>query len=167
MLNPISAANNPSSMARRRPCHHVWAPEYQQDIRARETGDEDRRLHIHLPTVALPLAGGSKMLFDTPPERALEGMILTELEAPCRFCGSKGLARRDRVDLLLVCHRTILRLRVGVVVSEVTLRLHEEVDLSQDAVLVTRSPLSLEQSGRAGGVRSGKRCLPACESDHD
>src|SRR5713226_5160649 len=26
MLNPISAANNPSSMASSRPCHQVWAP---------------------------------------------------------------------------------------------------------------------------------------------
>jgi hypothetical protein len=120
MLNPISAANNPSSLARRRPCHHVWAPEYQQDIRARETGDEDRRLHIHLPTVALPLAGGSKMLFDPPPELALEGIVVLELEALCRFCGSKGLARRARVDLLLVCHRTIPRLRLGALVAEVS-----------------------------------------------
>jgi hypothetical protein len=79
-------------------------PEYQQGIRAGEAGEEDGRLHIHLPTVALPLAGGSKMLFDPPPELALEGIVVLELEALCRFCGSKGLARRARVDLLLVCH---------------------------------------------------------------
>jgi hypothetical protein len=62
-------------------------PEYQQDIRAGEAGEEDGRLHIHLPTVALPLADGSKMLFDPPPELALEGIVVPELEASCRFCG--------------------------------------------------------------------------------
>ena len=47
------------------------------------------------------------MLFDPPPELALEGIVVLELEALCRFCGSKGLARRARVDLLLVCHRAM------------------------------------------------------------
>src|SRR5713226_7986786 len=125
--------------------------EYQQAIRAREAGEEDGRLHIHLPTVALPLAGGSKMLLDPPPELALEGIVVPELEASCRFCGSKGLARRARVDLVLVCHRTIPRLRVGALVAEVSTGETPQGSCpTPDAVPVTRSPPSLAQSGGRG-----------------
>jgi hypothetical protein len=70
--------------------------EHQQEIRAREAGGEDRRLHVHLPTVALPPAGGSEIFVDPPPELELEGSIVTELEASSRGCGSNGLARRAR-----------------------------------------------------------------------
>src|SRR6266508_1393586 len=86
----------------------------------REQPEEDRRLHIHLPTVALPSAGRSEMLCDPPPKLELEGIVVTEREASCRFCGSNGLAGRAHVDLLLVCHRTIPRRRLGALVSEVS-----------------------------------------------
>lgn len=46
--------------------------------------------------MALPPAGGSEILFDPPPELELEGIIVTELEASSRGCGSNGLARRAR-----------------------------------------------------------------------
>ena len=98
------------------------------------------------------------MLFDPPPELAPEGIVVPELEASCRFCGSKGLARRARVDLLLVCHRTIPRLRLGALVAEVsTVETPQGSCPTPDAVPVTRSPPSLAQSGRSGGVRRGDR----------
>src|SRR6266545_2513240 len=71
--------------------------EHQQYIRAREAGHEDRRLQVHLPTVALPPAGGSKVLLDPPPELELEDVVVAELEASSRFRGSNRLARRARV----------------------------------------------------------------------
>ena len=46
--------------------------EYQRHVRTREPHEKDRRLHVHLPAVALPPTGGPEMLRDAPPKRELE-----------------------------------------------------------------------------------------------
>ncbi len=82
-----------------------------------KAGNEDGRLQVHLPTVALPPAGGSEILFNSPPELELEGVIVPKFQASSRFCGSNWLARRARVDLLLVFHRNTPRLCPGALVT--------------------------------------------------
>ena len=54
--------------------------EDQQRIRHRETGEEDGRLHVHLPAVAWPAAGGSEILFDPAPQLELEGVAVRKFQ---------------------------------------------------------------------------------------
>jgi len=52
----------------------------------------------------LASAGNSKILFDPSPELELEGVIVPEFQASCRFWSSNGWpARRAHVELLSVC----------------------------------------------------------------
>src|SRR3989442_15865925 len=96
------------------------------------------------------------MLFDPPPELALEGIVVLELEALYRFCGSKGLARKARVDLLLVCHRTIPRLRLGALVAEVsTVETPQGSYPTLEAALPHARLPAYRKAGSRGGVRRG------------
>jgi len=47
--------------------------------------------------------------------RSLEGTIVPDFEASPQFCDFDGLARSAYVNLLLVCHRRIPQLRLGLV----------------------------------------------------
>src|SRR5207249_12074296 len=58
--------------------------EHEQQVRNSQTGDEDRRLQVHLPAVASPPAGGPEELVDSPPKLELEGVIRSELESSSR-----------------------------------------------------------------------------------
>src|SRR4029453_9753796 len=75
---------------------------HQQKIRAREAGEKDRCLQVHLPAVALPAAGRPEILLDPPPELELERAVGTELEASSRGCGPDGRAIDAGEFLLLV-----------------------------------------------------------------
>src|SRR4030095_398427 len=58
--------------------------EPEQQVRDRQTGEEDRRLQIHLPAVAAPPAGDLEILVDSSPKLDLEGAIRPEFESSSR-----------------------------------------------------------------------------------
>src|SRR5262249_38875360 len=63
--------------------------EHQEKIRAGEAGEEDRRLGVHLPTVAWRLAAGAEVAVDPFAKSTLEGRIATECRSAFRLSGSK------------------------------------------------------------------------------
>ena len=79
-------------MARGTPCHQVRATNTSSAYVAANPVEQDRRLHVHLPAVALASAGGREVLRDPLPQRELEGRIAREAEGFDRGLGPGGLA---------------------------------------------------------------------------
>ena len=85
---PAVVLNVESDTGRREPeqdgQRHALPPgvgrEHEQQVRDSQTGHEDRRLQVHLPAVALPPAGGPKILGESPPKLELEGAVRPEFE---------------------------------------------------------------------------------------
>ncbi len=67
--------------------------EDQEPIRHGEAGKEDGRLHVHLPAVTLPTAGGEKEGVDASPQLELEGGVICKFQALGGFHGRAPLQR--------------------------------------------------------------------------
>src|SRR5262249_13554447 len=73
--------------------------EHQEKIRAGEAGEEDRRLGVHLPTVAWQPAAGAEVAVNPFAKSTLEGRIATECRSASRPPGSKRRRSQPRLDL--------------------------------------------------------------------
>jgi len=72
--------------------------DHEQHIRTGEAGEEDRRLDVHLPTVAGRPAAGSEIACDPFPKSAMEGRVTIERQPSSRLSRSKRDAAQPPLD---------------------------------------------------------------------
>ncbi len=67
--------------------------EHQQEIGRHQEGEENRGLHVHLPTVARPAASRPKECLDPPPKLDVKPIAHAELHRSARLVGSNNRLR--------------------------------------------------------------------------
>src|SRR5207247_2484151 len=78
----------------------------------REDGEQNGRLQIHLPTVALPFSGPAEVLIDPLSKHFLKMIVAVEFQSSGLLLRSNRLLRRPTWHQLLLCHITVPRMHM-------------------------------------------------------